>query len=373
MIARLAMLVLTCAASAQVTLRGSAAPEPGTVEDVSLDGVALVSADGRTHSVLGWATVERVDGPLAEKAAEFRPAAEKAWRARERLVRGDAVAAEPIFEELFTVYEGRRGPTAAGVAEGLLRCRLRRGVHVGAVGPWLALLRAGGSGEPGVPGAQPVIDERSSLAPALPPMWLSGAAVEAFARAPAPPGATNDQAALLLAWYQYAAAMEMGLPVQARPQAPAGDATVQFVSRIVLARAGTPEERLASRRFLGEEMKRAGDTWREAWCRAAIGRSLIREDDAGARELGVIELLHLPARFGREQPYLAGLCMAEASVTLAGLGRADEARRLGQDLASKYPGHPALAWERLRTMVAGPAAAPAAPGAPREAESLPPG
>lgn len=368
------MIVVTGLASAQVTLRGHDAPEPGTIAEVSLDGVTLVSADGRTRTMVGWASVERVEGTFAAKAEEFAPAAEKAWRARERLVRGDAVAAEPIFEELFAVYEGRTGPTAAGVAEGLLRCRLRRGVQVGAVAPWLALLRAGPGGEPGVPGAQPVIDERSALAPALPPIWLSGPAVEAFAKAVHPEAGKTDPASLLLGWYQYAAATEVGLTVEGRPAAPTGDATVQLVSRIVLARAGTPEERATSRRFLGEEVKRAGDTWREAWCRAAIGRSLIREDDAVQRELGVIELMHMPARFGREQPYLSGLCMAEAAVALAGLGRSDEAQRLAQDLATKYPGHPALAWERLRSMVSVPApnTSAAGPGA-REAESLPPG
>src|SRR6185436_14279511 len=91
-----------------------------------------------------------VQGESAKKAAEFEALSTKAWRARTRAERGDWAAAEPLFEELFPLIEGKDGPTAAMVAEGLVRCRLRRGAQGAALWPWLEWLgvmeRSGGLG-----------------------------------------------------------------------------------------------------------------------------------------------------------------------------------------------------------------------------------
>lgn len=330
----------------QVELRGSDAPLAAEVVSVSMDGVLVRSTSGQER-MLGWETVRSVSGDYEAQAAHFAEYADKAWRARARLVRADSVAAEPLFEELFVVYEGRQGPTAAGVAEGLLRCRLRRGVQAGAVEPWLALVRAGVSTGAAIPGAQPILDPQTNLAPSLPPIWLPGPAVDALARTA--PSSETDRAGLLRSWYVFAAALDSG-HTASRPPAPGADPALQLVSNMILARAGSPQERAAARQWLRDEANRRTDTWIEAWCRAALGRSLIRESDIESKRLGIIELLHLPARFDREQSYLAGLCLAEAAMTLSELGNADGASRLFGDLADRFPGHPALALDRLRSL-----------------------
>lgn len=349
-----AIFVLWCGpgtACAQVELRGQATPLAADVVDVSIDGVQVRNAAGETF-IVGWDRVRRVRGDFAGDADRYAVEADRAWRARARLLRGDAVAAEPLYEELFLTYEGRRGPTAAAVAEGLLRCRLRRGVQASAVGPWLALLRAGGVDQPAIAEVQTVVDRQTGLAPMLPPIWLSGPPVEALAREGAgSEQGPGDRVAALRAWYVHAAAFESG-STGSTPALPASmDSGLMLVSRVVLARTGNVAERTAARQWLNDQAARSPETWEEAWCRAAIGRSLVLESAEDERRLGVISLLHVPARFEREQPFLAGVCLAEAAQALRGLGDEAGGRRLMQELSERFPGHPALAWEQTRDLL----------------------
>jgi hypothetical protein len=99
-------------------------------------------------------------------------------------------------------------------------------------------------------------------------------------------------------------------------------------------------------------------SWMEAWCRIGLGRSLIREEESGARLRGVIELLHLPARFGTEHPNLAGVALADAAVTMAELGDVEAARSLKDELIAKFPNHPVLAWDPLAKISASAARRP---------------
>src|SRR5437667_402086 len=133
------MLAIVPAAIGQTTLvmRGAAAPPPGQVTAVDAQGVTISlsgpapAAPGRKPAkgppamttVISWDRVASVEGELASAASPFLPAAEKLWRARSRLDRGDVVGAEPLFEELFPRCAGQRGATAAVASGGLLRCR----------------------------------------------------------------------------------------------------------------------------------------------------------------------------------------------------------------------------------------------------------
>jgi hypothetical protein len=116
----------------------------------------------------------------------------------------------------------------------------------------------------------------------------------------------------------------------------------------VAARTGDAQSRRAARERLEEFMSSGVETWVEAWCRAAIGRSLVLEDDREQRLLGVVSLLHVPARLDRSHPYLAGLCLAEAALALADLGDAEGAERLRRELGQRYPDHPVLTWAPIR-------------------------
>lgn len=376
-----------------VELRGRETPPadpPGMeVVAVSDEGVALGYAPSpdasipgappaapRVALIIGWDRVSSVTGPLADQSARYRDTADRAWRARTRLERGDAIRAEPLFEDLFSAYRGQSGATAAVVAEGLLRCRLRRGAHVAAVEAWAGLLRASPADQTGLPpvlhsswaaeaGLSGVIDPDTGLIPAIPPIWLGPAAARVLDSsvgnaaldaqpADSPPGSSpppSDKAALLWSLYVAAARFEAGLPA-AIPASDSTDSGVLLVRLIVLARAGDGPQRAAARDALRARMTKGAPEWVEAWCRAAIGRSLVREDDLRRRQLGVVELLQLPARFGKVHPYLAGMALAEASATLRSMGDAAGADALRAELSDTFKNHPVLDWEPMRTRAA---------------------
>ncbi len=346
-------------ATAQIGLRGGEAAPAGEI--VSLDAAGLVLGPPPGTLVIGWDRVKSVEGVWKERAAPFLGSAEQAWRARTRLERGDSLSAEPLFEQLFESYRGKTGATAAVVAEGLLRCRLRRGAHVAAIDPWLAMLMAAPTSGLATPvfhpgwaseaGLSPAVDTATGLVPALPPIWLSWPSVEAFARQGSPE-IKDSRAAGIRALYLASAKFECGEAVGV-PSVGANEPGSQIVREIVLSRAGDAEQRASARKSLEERMRGSSANptppWLEAWCRAAIGRSLVREDAADLKKLGVVELLHIPARFSTMHPYLAGMALAEASVTLRGLGDESGADTLAKELAEAYPSHPVLEWARFRS------------------------
>lgn len=334
---------------AVLRLTGEIGEIRGEVRSATVESLVFVSDRGETE--YGWDRVVRLTGPGAAEASAHLELADTAWRARRRLERGDFVLAEAGFEELFEVYAGRTGPTAEAVAEGVLRCRLRRGAHASALAPWLSLLEAGGDGRTVFDGAAPVIDPATGLCPALPPVWTDSAGVRQLAeRGITRPGGDEPEegrARLLGEWYRFAAGASIGRTMD-RPEI-GDDPTVRLVADLVLAQHGTGEERSESRGRLRQSLGLEGrggsrqntPAWLEAWKYAAIGRSLVREADEQERLLGVVTMLHLPARFGDEQAYLAGLCLAEAAEAMDELGRAESAGLLRDELRRRYPGHPA--------------------------------
>jgi hypothetical protein len=191
-------------------------------------------------------------------------------------------------------------------------------------------------------GLSPVIDEASGLVPALPPMalaWpaLSGLATEGDA------SLRSGRAGALAALYSHAARFELGEPsTLASPTDQHW--SVQLVYDIVLARTGDAAQRRQARDRLSRRITQGADPWVEAWCRAGIGRSLVKESSAEDRLLGVLELLHVPARFEESQAYLSGVALGECVIVLSELGDDSSAKVLARELAQRYRGHPVLDW-----------------------------
>ena len=141
-----------------------------------------------------------------------------------------------------------------------------------------------------------------------------------------------------------------------------GDAAedLAFIEQIVLSRTGDDAQRKRMRTLLRRVVDRKQGTWREAWARVAIGRSLALEDDETSRALGVIELLHVPARFSSEQPALAALALRDAAGALRALGDSAGARELLEQLPEIDPTRPAPAPRPSSTHVAADSSGPSA-------------
>jgi hypothetical protein len=380
---------LTAAGQTKLTMRGGVSPPVGQVTAVDAQGVTI-SLSGPTPSpggkaavrtpgmtmVLSWDRVASVEGDFAQAAAPFLPTAEKMWRARSRLDRGDLVGAEPLFEELFPTFAGQQGASSGAVASGLLRCRLGTGAQTAAVAPWLAYLASLGEGEqPNLsapesdPSAGPVVDPATSLAPSLPPMWVNLPSVQSLARSHWPQATAGTRAAILGALYEQAARFDVGMPTQVVTASIDHDDTVELVREIVMGRIGDEVQRPVARQALAARLKKHPAPWLEAWIRTAMGRSMLVESARETQLLGIAELSEVPARLERVDPYLTGIALAEAAVASAKLGDLVGATALRNELSDRFPGHPALEWEALKAWSA-PSPAPAAP-APAPAPNAP--
>lgn len=350
----LAVVLSAGLCAGQVELRGSPGPLEAEVLGVSIDGVEIAGeAPGARAVTIGWHRVRRVGGEWEHAADAFSEYAMDLWRASFRLDRGDLLGAEPLFEAHFPAYEQYAGITSAVVGEGLLACRLGRGARIDAIRPWLMLLR---TTEPMGPLGTGLVDPEIGLVPGLPPIWSGVEGLQGAAIRPDPltngvkPGAIAERAATLAEWYEHGLARHRG-EQSTMPQPDGTDPAVMLVASVVLATDPDPEVRENARAELRRIIGARGGEWPEAWCRAAIGASLVRERDRTQRLAGVVSLLHVPSRFGATQRHLAGVCLAEASVTLASLGDAYGASRLARELETRYPGHPSLADDRLRSIM----------------------
>lgn len=388
-VALLAAVPPASAAREPVALRPRSIGEAGSrvdgaIESMSAAGLTVRQGEGPAarRVVIG---LDRLplpfDAPVADAAAranagDLATLAMTTWRARTRLERGDWAGAEPLFEAAAAQAGTLSGPTGATIAHGLLMCRAVREARAGAVWAWLSWTRTirsgpglaespagslvappaattvawvGGRIEPMV-GRSPV-DPRTGLAPALPPVWVPIPSLEAMVRSPEWERlglAENDPVAELAQWYRAAATFESGGTPVVPPATSAEDA-VRLVREVVVSRIGEPDARAQARGGLSARLGGEGvDRWIEAWCRTAIGRSLVREADAREVRRGVLELLHVPARFNADQPYLSGVALASAAVAMSDLGDAGAARVLRAEFDAHYPAHPASAWAQLR-------------------------
>jgi hypothetical protein len=340
-------------ASEVLVLWGDREPPRGTVTGVDLQGVQVVTGDG-VGTVLGWDVVREVVGERAGAFERIREEARAVWRASVRLEREDRVNAEPVLEELFESLAWTRGPTSSFVSRGLLTCRLARGARGAAVAPWLSALVSEGwsAGRASESGGDDLIDPGTGLAPGLAPVWLRGDAAHRMATASLDAAADTDSTGrtqLLATLYQESARFELSPGEGAERRAAIGDAIhaadrevleedgVSLVLEIVLARVGGEEQRVASRAALRDRLDGRLPGWKEAWVRAGLGRSLVREPDPETRRRGVIQLLHIPARLAPEAPGLASLALAESVITLRAIGSSGESELLRRELLERFP------------------------------------
>jgi len=278
-----------------------------------------------------------------------------------------------LLEELFAAHPRPGGPTGAVIAQGLLRCRLQRGAQAASIVPWLAWLdvrrqqaAAADKWEGGRLALPPIIDPRTELVPALPPIWLPEPGLRAALDSPAWDQFAQMDAvvAQLAALYRHAAAAEAGAGEARRPLAdPTDHPGVRLAWEVVAARTGTDEQRRRARVMLQQRMDSAPPAWVAAWCRAAIGRSLLQEPDPAQQRAGLLSLLSVPAAFAEGHPYLAGVCLAQAAVTASALGDPGSAAALLREFDASYGWHPAAQWPPLRELRAASASAPHAPPA----------
>ena len=324
-----AMCMLASLAGAQLVEHGESTADARPVERVGSQGVVVREPDGR-ETTIGWHRVKKVNGTWASEHSEFGAIAELAWRGWSRVERGDFALAEPALEQVVRALGNEQGATSAVALVGLMQCQLERGAQAAALVSW-AQLRAMPSAarEIQLGGA---IDRATLLSPGLPPIFLPSPSLGRIIDL-----TPTDE---VVGWFRVAAGHEMG-QVLDRPAASGGvqaGADLELVRSIVLARGGDPLERREARATLERLVAQQPGGWIEAWSRAGLGRSLAIEPNRESALRGVIQLLHVPVRFGEQMPQLASTCQAEAALALVRMGDRNGAEALARDLARRWPG-----------------------------------
>lgn len=368
-----------------LVMRSGQEPPVGRPISLGIEGITVEVGEGvaAKRFLVGLDRIAEPPAMLAKSFAPLRGISERAWRARIRLERGDLVASEPLLEDLSREIGAARGATPELVHRGLLACRLARGVHTGALESYIRWrLASEGLAEESTSGAglEAAIDPSTRLATQLPPMWIDGPATQAFARSKIHVGdGATGAAAALARLYETAAKIASGEPVTDAwdPLGPGvgvgsaavGDEGVSLVRDIVAARLGDDAGRAKARNDLLRRRNASIPAWQHAWILTGVGQSLTHEKDRELRLRGVATLLEVATRYEDACPYLTGLAMADAAITLGDLGDVASALRIRSDLAGRWPGHVALDLPALRSLIerptaaATPAALPEPPGA----------
>lgn len=360
-----------------VPLRGNSAVVTGELVDVSSGGLRVRLPGGGARTV--WYSWDMVRADAEPAFKPYVELSESALRAKLRAERGDLAMAERELGhmvELLGEPWPTPGPTGALCAEGLVRCRLARGWRIGATWSWLAWIatrsEAGSWVGGGMRGDQ-TLDIATGLCPQLPPIYsarMDGDAIRASTDSPewtklrGSPGLTGELAEYYAAAMAFEASKSASEGSVLAGKAPTTQGA-QLVWEVVMSRVGEQDARKAARDKLTRRIEsidglastvRTGPEnpdaalpamsdgprdalnarWVEAWAHAAIGRSLLMEADLGQRRMGVLELLHIPARFGDIMPGLAALCLAEAAGELETMGDAGAAARLRADLDARF-------------------------------------
>ncbi|CAN5765086.1 hypothetical protein BH11PLA1_BH11PLA1_03920 [soil metagenome] len=384
--------------SAVIQLRAGADSIRGTLGNLSPAGVRIIAAPADAgppaERTISWDLIRdiEVDGKSLPEIAPFRTELDALWRGRSRLERSDYALAERALTPLYDRCESGAltltGPSGAVLFEGILRSRLNRGWTTAAVTPWLewrTVQEVGGRlGLPavddttradaqgavtaanawvgGVIAGPQVLSRTLGLCTLLPPMFStrgSTRALPVLAQAPiwerilgqrdaAPSTAAIAELYLFALRAEIARAESSEIaPLPSRDKSRTLDPGTALISDIVLSRAGTSPQRIESRAALERRLivqrSRSGDDtpapplepWQEAWVHAALGRSLLVETDPRLKRQGLVHLLHVPARFGATQPFLAALALQDAIDALRAMGDADGANQLNQDLVAR--------------------------------------
>lgn len=342
MIMCMALAVVGVSLAGDISMRGELTPRDGRVLRIDANAVVVAWPEKPgTPEQISLDRVRSVTGPMAESWSAVAENAERLWRARSRLDRGDALGAEPLFESLIADYRGERGPTAAIVSEGLLRCRLARQAHTSAIEPWLDWLASGGGDATSIGMASTLGSREVTLIAAIPPIWSDSPALRAFAST-ADSASRVGPARTLMDLYLAAARFETEGLEQPIPSMIGSDPAVSLVRDVVAARVTDARARAIARDAIRKRLETDPPNWVKSWCLAALGRSLIRESDIESRRRGIVELISVHTLHSADVPFLAGLALADAAHTCEAIGESESASVLWRELQIAYPGHPSM-------------------------------
>lgn len=306
------------------------------------DGVRL--DNGKT---ITWDEIDR--GTIdASKQAGFdkmlKELGAPLFRLKVRLNVGDYEGLLEHAEALYPRYVDRRSPTAYIVFQSLMWAREAVGQREKAVEPYLRAyeyLRVKGTKDLVLPGARRLeFDPNTALTPTLQPVWFDKAAAKASLEgvrlaaramsAPHPDGVYLYYATLALAADDSGSSLNMLKRVEGKHR-PAAE-----LKQIVLAHhevlAGKPGGEVARLEATADSMLPQNQAVAHYWLGLAKTEQAKKEN----RLEGVLQLLRIPALYGKQFPELAGAGLYHAMATLKDLEDVKGSLAVRRELQVRY-------------------------------------
>jgi hypothetical protein len=334
-------------AADRIILRNLEIIQGRSVVSLDEDGVRLDVPRPTGSDRLTWDEIER--GTVALDQGRFDELLTELgtplFRIRQRLKIGDYEALAEPAEKPYPRYDGRKSPTAYMVAQAVMWSRLASGQREAAVEPYLRsfeLLRSGAAKIAGIPGSRRLqLHAKSAISTELLPAWFDAEAaaralpdVEKAIRAmaqPRPEGVYLYYASLAMTANQPAEAERVLRTFKGEEKLAAEWREILLVQEE--AQSGRPGPHAAA---LAEKLDELADSSRPGglyW----LGLSRLTNSDTAVIRDGVLDLLTLPAQYGRQQPDLAAAGLYHAAGALDKLKDAAASAALRQELAREYP------------------------------------
>jgi hypothetical protein len=280
---------------------------------------------------------ERLDGMLRELGGDL-------YRIRQRLSTGDYLGLLPQAESMYPRYAARDSETAYMVKQALMWGRLAAGQREASLEPFLRCLkylRDRESAKIALPGERRLrFDPLTGLTPELIPIWFDARAAkeglpEVFQRIaemswPRPDGVYIYYASLALAAGEDAAAVKALGAIQGKQPAITELRLILDVQREVLrSEPGVATASLlASREALSPSNRPLALYW--------LGRGAVGGSDEQLRLRGALDLLRIPALYGRGSPELAGAAIYQVVGFLSAIGDERGSAAVRKELLERY-------------------------------------
>lgn len=310
-----------------IILRGDLNPINGSILSGGESGlrIELLNAPRDTR-LIPWSAVLEIQSARPHPALEiFLQQGKELNRAKQRLLRGDVLLAEPLFSEAFSRLLGTDTKDARLASEGLLRCAVSRGDFSKAVHPWLETVRLEevGISEPFLT-LHPILDSSTLLCPHLPPVWLADKELvricNQYRTLPQP--ITSSIATTL------SSSTVSGIPIE-------GLEDSLFLAHILLSSHG---DESARKSLLNIQDNMA--SWKQAWSNFFIAKGFLLQTSSTNTTSGLLHLAKVASINPKLQPWLSGASMLMLSDAMKVDGSEEASLRIRDEAVRLFPNHP---------------------------------
>ena len=302
-------------------------PIRGLILTGGVTGLRVELLDGQRETrLIPWSVILEIESARPHPSLEFflQQGAEL-YRAKQRLLRGDVLLAEPLFADSFARLVGTDGEDTRLASEGLLRCAVARGDFSTAVHPWLETVRLVemNISKP-FKNLEPILDSSTMLCPHLPPVWCKDLELVRICKEyrDLPQPITAAIAGSMISKNSEIAAID-------------GIEDPLFLWQIIHAAHGNENARssLLSR-------QKTLIPWKRVWSDYFLAEGYLVETNPNTRTTGLIHLAKAASVHPDLQPWLTCASMLRLSDALEKDGVEEASLRIKDEALRLYPTHP---------------------------------